>query len=279
MAGPWTLAGWLTATDVKRIFGNHDRSTLLKAVDDAIDAYDQAPNALNFTALRTAFDAWSNSKTDPSKTIRNKTGAVDDLARWLVELEEATMPAAEVGWGGLANCYAYAMKCQAPGGNGTPVPGRVAGAPVLPYHPTFAGNRPAYWRALMAGIVADAAVANQVVVVHSQPTATGAMPQPDNPPIHLVGAGTYLAAMVVKTDGFHFLRRDSATGRWSHKNGAQDAEVETFATLAASGRPVVLDDNVFVTLVRTGQGTYRSSFPGFTFAGYLLVPSAGFAVS
>lgn len=168
MAGLWTRAGWIAATDAKKVFSNHERSPALVTLDNAIHTYDTATPmrmATAFAQLRTACDAWAGGKAAPSASIRNGTGAVDDLARWLIELEEAAMPAAETGWGGLANCYACAMKCQAPGGLGTPVPGRASGAEVLPYQPAYANNRPAYWRALMAGIVTDGAVAGQAVVM------------------------------------------------------------------------------------------------------------------
>lgn len=281
MAGPWTYHRWLAATDVEKFFGgNQKRSTLLVALDHAIRAYENATathRARALDLLWNAYDAWTGAKTDPTTSIRNKGGAVADLVQWMRDETDALMPVTETGFTGVANCYAYAMKCRQPGGGGTPVPGRAAHAAVLPYDPQWV-NRPAYWGALLDGIVKDGAADGSTVTVLSQPVGA-ALPQPDNPPVHRADGTQYLAAMVVKTDGFHFLRRDSTSGRWTHKNGAQDAEVESSATLAANGRPVVIDDAVFVALVRTGQAQFRSSFPGFQFAGYVLVPNAGIAVS
>lgn len=277
----WTRQRWLAATNVSGAFGDKTRSTLLTALDNALHQY-ATTNAFNkgraLAALWTAYNAWTGSKNDPTTSIRNRSNAVTDLKAWMISEEENLMPAAEVNWLGLTNCYAYSMKCKHPGGNQTPVPGRAAGAAVLPYHPQWV-SRAAYWTGLLNGIVADAAADNNKVVTILRQLAGDVLPAPSPLPLGLLPGGTYLAAMVVKNDGFHFLRRDSATARWTHKNGAQDAEVETFATLAASGRPVPLTDDVFLTLVTTGQATYRSSFPGFKFAGYMAVPNGGFAVS
>ena len=282
MPGSWTRQRWLTATDARKFPGlRHSRSALLVALDDALHRYDTAAPMHKLAALARlwdAFEAWAASKADPAESLRNRQGAVTDLAAWLLAEEEATMPAAEGNWPGLVNCYAYAMKCALPGGGQTPVPGRAAGAAVMPYTQPPWPDRPAYWSALIDGVVADGLACVRPVVVVSRPVGA-ALPQPDNPPVHRCTAQQYLVAMVVKSDGFHFLRRDSLTGQWSHKNGAQDSPVETFASLADSGRPEPLDDAVVVDLMRTGQGRYRSSFPNFAFAGYLLVPEAGLTVA
>lgn len=282
MPGPWTRQRWLAATDVRKFPGlRPTRSPLLVALDEALHRYDSATAMHKVAALAqlwAAFEAWASSKTDPAASMRNRHGAVTDLAAWLLAEEEATMPGVDGAWGGLVNCYAYAMKCNVPGGGQTPVPGRAAGAPVLPYTQPPWPHRPAYWSALIDGVAADGAACGRAVQVLSRPLGTS-LPQPDNPPIHLCNARRYLVAMVVKSDGFHCLRRDSLTGQWTHKNGAQDAPVETFASLADGGRPEPLDDGVVIDLVRTGQGRYRSSFPNFAFAGYLLVPDAGVIVA
>ena len=188
------------------------------------------------------------------------------------------MPGAEGSWGGLVNAYAFAMKCSLPVGGQTPVPGRAGGAAVLPFPQPPWPHRPAYWSALIDGIVADGAACGRTVQVLARPQGS-ILPQPDNPPTHLCNARHYLVALVVKSDGFHCLRRDSLSGQWTHKNGAKEAPVETYASAADSGRPEPLDDSVLVDLVRTGQGRWRSSFPNFAFAAYLLVPDAGVAVA
>ncbi len=282
MPAPWTRQRWLAATDARKFPGlRHSRSALLTALDDALHRYDTASAMHKVAALAqlwAAYEAWAGSKADPVASPRNRQGAVTALAAWLLTEEEATMPAPEGNWAGLVNCYAYAMKCAMPGAGQTPVPGRAAGAPVLPYIQPPWPHRPAYWSALIDGVLADGLAGNRRVLALSRPLGT-ALPQPDNPPVHLCSNQHYLVAMVVKSDGFHFLRRDSLSGQWSHKNGAQDAPVETYASLADSGRPEPLDDYVVVDLMRTGQGRYRSSFPNFAFAGYLLVPDAGLTVA
>ena len=282
MPGPWTRQRWLAATDVRKYPGlRPSRSPLLVALDDALHRYDTAAPMHRLAALARlwdAFDAWAAGKADPAASPRNRHGAVTALAAWLLAEEEATMPAPEGSWSGLVNCYAYAMKCALPGGGQTPVPGRAAGAAVMPYTRPPWPDRAAYWSALVDGVVADGQACARPVVVVSRPQGA-LMPQPDNPPVHRCTAHHYLVALVVKSDGFHFLRRDSLTGHWSHKNGAQDAQVETFASLTDSGRPEPLDDAVVVDLLRSGQGRYRSSFPNFSFAGYLLVPDAGLTVA
>ena len=282
MTAPWTRQRWLAATDARKFPGlRHTRSALLMALDDALHRYDTATPMHKVPALAqlwAAYDAWAGSKADPTESLRNRQGAVTALAAWLLAEEEASMPAPEGNWTGLVNCYAYAMKCAMPGGGQTPVPGRAAGAPVMPYTNPPWPSRLAYWDALIGGIVADGHACNRPVQVLSRPGAL-ALPQPDNPPVHLCGNQSYLVAMMVKSDGFHFLRRDSLSGQWTHKNGAQDSPIETYASLAEGGRPEPLDDFVTVDLMRTGQGRYRSSFNNFAFAGYLLVPDAGLTVA
>ena len=282
MPGPWTRQRWLAATDVRKYPGlRPTRSPLLVALDDALHRYDSASAMHKVAALAqlwAACEAWTGSKADPASSLRNRHGAVTDLLAWLVAEEEATMPGAEGNWSGLVNAYAYAMKCSVPGGGQPPVPGRAAGAPVLPFPLPPWPHRPAYWSALIDGIVADGAAGGRRVQVLSAPQGS-ILPQPDNPPVHLCNARHYLVALVVKSDGFHCLRRDSLTGQWTHKNGTREAPVETYASGADSGRPEPLDDGVLVDLVRTGQGRWRSSFPNFAFAGYLLVPDAGLIVA
>ena len=282
MPGPWTRQRWLAATDVRKYPGlRPTRSPPLVALDEALHRYDSAAAMHKVAALAqlwAAYEAWAGSKPDPASSLRNRHGAVTDLVAWLVAEEEATMPGADGTWVGLVNGYAYAMKCNFPGGGQPPVPGRAAGAPVLPCTLPAWPHRPAYWAALIDGVVADGRACGRAVQVISRPTGS-ALPQPDNPPTHLCNARQYLVAMVVKSDGFHCLRRDSLAGQWTHKNGAQDALVETYASLADGGRPEPLDDSVVIDLLRTGQGRYRSSFPNFAFAGYLLVPDAGVTVA
>ena len=105
-------------------------------------------------------------------------------------------------------------------------------------------------------------------------------PMPDRP-VEMPGIPAHLVAMVVKADGFHFMRRDSRTGNWSQKNGGGNAEVETTATLIPVpgniARNVPLTDAVAVELLGCATARYMG-FAGFRFAGYVLVPDAGITV-
>lgn len=90
--------------------------------------------------------------------------------------------------------------------------------------------------------------------------------------------------MVANRAGYHFMRRDSTTRLWSHKNGGgADNKVETVATKLHANkkglsRHVEITDNVAEQLLLCVNATY-AGFIGFTFAGYFLVPDAGFTVN
>jgi hypothetical protein len=103
----------------------------------------------------------------------------------------------ELPWGTNANCYAYAANCSTPArATGGAVPGGATGQPALP-------GGPNYDQALIAGAVADGFV--QLAGVPAVPPAPA--------------ANHYLVALIANAAGFHWLRRDSVTGRWSWKDG------------------------------------------------------------
>jgi hypothetical protein len=104
----------------------------------------------------------------------------------------------ELPWGTNANCDAYAANCSAParGNLGGAVPGGATGHPVL-------AGAPNYVQALVAGAVADGFV--------QRAGAPAAPPAP--------AANHYLVALIASQMGFHWLRRDSVTDRWSWKDG------------------------------------------------------------
>ena len=104
-------------------------------------------------------------------------------------------------WNTNHNCYAYAMKCHQPQGYGANArPGKLAGQPV------GTGD-------FAAGVLADA-IAQEVPVEIIQ---LGGSPVPVPPRFT---DGTYLVALLANDVGYHFLRRNEASGLWFHKNGA-----------------------------------------------------------
>lgn len=283
MPKPWTHALWMTETAVTA----HKRSTALKAVDDALRAY-EGSNEFNrrkaLNLLLDAYEDWQAGKDDPAASIRNKRGTLlADFEVWLTAQEDLLLPTPEAGWSGTPNCYGYAMKCKVIPGQ-APTPGAAADETVLSGDPRYAraSSKLLYHRALLQGIVADAQACGKVVEVLREPT-DAAYPSPKNPPTERTGGAHYLAAMIGKADGFHFMRRDSRSGLWSHKNGGADAEVETGAHLLGSGgrtrvRNIPITDDVAVELLECTSGKYLA-FTGFTFVGYVLVPHAGIQVA
>jgi hypothetical protein len=262
-------------------------------------------------------DDWKESKTDVTKSIRNKGGNYLDFEAWLKQENARIMPAVELGWGqGPANCYAYAMKCMEDFKK-TPVPGRHAGAAVEPgafktkelmskleklkrewdearylnastpmpqrLQDLSASPNYLYHAALFEGIQADADRDDQEVDVLTDldQLRAGVYPSPDPIPVGAVKRGTYIAAMVVNSTGFHFMRRDSTTQLWTHKNGGQGNAVETSVYKLRNGIDrfqVPIEDDVAVEMLKNRRVKYANFANDFKFAGYLLVPSDGITV-
>lgn len=283
----WNHQLWLTETNVTRpVLGQKARSDNLVAVDAALRTYDSASSFNKARALDRVFDAyetWKASKNDPTSSIRNKGGTLlNDFEAWLREQDARLMPAPEVAWEGTPNCYAYSMKCRQVVGN-APTPGAAAGRAVLPGDERWreAQQKIRYHASLLQGIVADARACNKTVEILSGPEE-GEYPTPHDLPVDRANANQYIAAMIAKSDGFHFMRRDSATGLWSHKNGGGNAEVETSATLLAKPgktltRETKITDAVAIELLECTNGKYIG-FAGFKFVGYVLVPREGITV-
>lgn len=275
MALPWNYQRWIQETSVDgTIYGLKSRSTLLVAIDQALRSYDSASpidKLRDLHQLKDAFEAWAASKNDVATSIRNKDGhLLTDFKQWMGQQEKALLPVKEEGWAGTPNCYAYAMKCKQVAGN-APVPGAAAGKAVF----ATRDNQELYPDRLFQGIVDDAEACEKAVEILQGPS-------PSPMPTDKVTGANYIAAMVVKPDGFHFMRRDSRSGLWSHKNGAADAEVETTAKLLPTGaqrivRQMPITDAVAVELLRCTEGKYIA-FTGFKFAGYILVPDEGITV-
>lgn len=325
MPKAWNHDLWIRETTVSgRVSGNRSRSGRLDALDKALLAYDRAKNSPDeekkVKALSDLFDRsdeWKESKTDVTKSIRNKGGNYLDFAEWLKAENARIMPPVEGGWGqGSANCYAYSMKCMRDFDQ-TPVPGRHAGAAVEPgafktrelieqlqglrrrwdesrlIDPSTpmpkalldlsASPGYRYHAALFEGIQADAGRDGKRVVVLTDldQLRTGVYPSPDPVPVGRVTADTYIAAMVVNATGFHFMRRDSRTRLWSHKNGGRGNPVETCVYKLRNGADrfqVPITDEVAAELLKNRRVTYSNFANDFKFAGYLLVPSDGITV-
>jgi hypothetical protein len=289
----WNYQLWINETSVdKTFFGQKSRSDRLTAVDQAMSTYGTASAFHKLKALHRlwdAYDVWAGSKNDVANSIRDKRDVkfdggtlLTDFSKWLAAREDALMPAPEMGWKGAPNCYAYAMKCKQIIGN-APTPGAAAGKPVLPFDPRWMApmQKIRYHAMLLDGIVADARACGKVVEILREP-AEGDYPTPINPPTERCNGAHYLAAMVAKSDGFHFMRRDSTTRLWSQKNGGGDAEVDTSAILLATGvqrgpRQTPITDAVAVELLQCTEGKYIA-FSNFRFVGYVLVPHAGITV-
>jgi hypothetical protein len=288
LTAPVTYQNWLAETKVDGIFSEKTRSTLLVAIDNALRTYELAMPADKIDTLHAlwdAYDAWYASKSKTSggalKSIRNSGDQMDVFETWLKAEEARLLPAAEGGWGN-PNCYSYAMKCKNPVGNAM-TPGMAAGAVAAP--DTDKVDLIAYGHRLFAGIEADAAAdgGKQVTFYPVGVETSRVRPHPGTMP--QVQHGEYLVAMLVTARGFHFMRRDTATGLWSHKNRS-DGEVEVTVTRSTAAgrlpkRNVPITDAVAVEMLSNPfpPQNYDTLGGGFTFAGYILVPTAGFTVA
>ena len=180
-----------------------------------------------------------------------------------------------VGWGALANCYAYAfnrqnpLACAGPCAHGEAYPGHTAwpgwrlGAAAAG-RPAPPGATPA--QRLIAGVLID-----------SRPAA-GGMPQVTQvagAPGHVpqVHAGCYLVALLCHANGFHFLRRDSFTGRWSWKDG-NGGSVKLNALDTNHNRFLYITDNNLNDLIVGRPATFVPwAYAGMRFAAFFRVPN------
>jgi len=157
------------------------------------------------------------------------------------------------------NCYAYAMQCRNPGGRrgGTAVPGISGGK--APYN---LGDH----MQVRLGAVADGAY---FFGMNRRP--------PFQPP-----ANRYIIALFSRPGGFHWIRRDNATGLWSWKEGnggrVQRTVVRTPAADDIAPRKMhrYIRDAMIPDLL---QGGYRPWNTNDVFRGLFTVPSAGLPVS
>jgi hypothetical protein len=161
-------------------------------------------------------------------------------------------------WGTHANCYAYAAGWDTParGNIGGAVPGGASGGPVL-------GGAPGYHQALVAAAVNDGLTA-----------AAGA---PANPPADL--AGHYLVALIATATGFHWLRRDRLTRRWSWKNGNAGAVLFNVLHVAQDRYVYITDTNLDDLLTVNRNGYMPWTYSNTQFVSFFHVPNAGVTVA
>jgi hypothetical protein len=233
------------------------KSTAFEAVQDALDDYIEASTATNLLALTRALGAWKVAKKNGAATWTSsiRVEAVRELDAWIILESEAIgiFPTSRTNWGGDHNCYAYSMNCLAPQGSGyNSWPGKFAGI-------ATGGN-------FAQGVVDDGAAQGVTIQILRQ----AGMPTPVPAPL---GGGHYLVAMVANAMGYHFLRRNDATGLWTHKNGSA-SPVETHFYDNAIEQPVAITDVVIAQILATPALISCS----MTFNSYLSVPVPGITV-
>ncbi|WP_368565963.1 hypothetical protein [Pseudoxanthomonas sp. UTMC 1351] len=233
------------------------KSTLFKEVERSVRAHIDDRTAASCHATIDAIASWKRSKQCPLARTNWKdsprAGQVERLDLWIIEeayrLSVFSRP--ESGWDDEHNCYAYAMKCHAPGGVGNnSCPGRLAGR-------LTKGD-------FVSGVMADAR--HQDLDVRIDGTTPDCVPSETAP-------GRYLVALLANQHGFHFLRRDESTGLWSHKNGAI-GKVESFLYDWAAEKPTAITDTVMGHIAMNPRMIGCS----MQFTAYLSVPNAGMQV-
>lgn len=165
----------------------------------------------------------------------------------------------EYQWGTHANCYAYACSCPNPQVGGvaarTSVPGTVGGAIVA--NNGNAGQ-------LIAGMLADGGVLVQQL--GGNPAALPVVP-----------ANSYLVAMLTNAGGFHFLRRDELTRRWSWKDG-NHGSVKLNTLHHPTNHYVYINDGNLNDILVANRGHYMWGYDRMTFDCFFAVSNNGFLV-
>lgn len=162
----------------------------------------------------------------------------------------------EFNWGVNANCYAYACDCANP----------AVGVPPRQARPGVAGGAAPLNNGnvvqLTAGLVADGAVA-----VAGNPGAIPAAP-----------ANHYLIAMLTSGVGFHFIRHDPVTDRWSWKD-ANHGSVKLNVMDIPGNRFVYVNSGNLNDILVTNRGNYAWAYIGMNFQSFFAVPNAGLVVA
>ena len=161
-------------------------------------------------------------------------------------------------WGTDANCYAYAVNCPNPvnGRNGGANPGSQA---------AFAGHPAPGGATLAQKVVADG---NHSVVQVAGTTL--------NPPAAI--PGNYVIAMLSHQAGFHFIRRDSHTGRWSWKDGNTGSVKFNLLDMANQRYIYIRDENLNDLLVASPANFFPWVYSNMAFVAYFRVPTGGSTV-
>jgi hypothetical protein len=167
-----------------------------------------------------------------------------------------SQPETAEAWGERANCYAYALNCERPRMTSAvpqACPGAATGRRVL-----HLGDPAADTEALIEGVIAD---------------GQGAIRQVEGSPAHVPapGPGEYLFALLTGPHGFHFLRRDSATGVWSWKDGNEES-VKLKIFYLPSRKFVPITDNLLEPLLVTNKQDFAWRYHGMTFKSFFSVP-------
>ena len=165
----------------------------------------------------------------------------------------------EYNWGANANCYAYACGCANP----------AVGAPPRTARPGVAGGAAVVNNGnvgqLNAGVLADGGLLVQQLA--GNPAA-----------LPLVPANSYLVAMLTNAGGFHFMRRDETTRRWSWKD-ANHGSVKLNVLHFPSDHYVYINDANLNDILVANRGNYVWAYNQMTFQGFFAVANAGFAVA
>lgn len=268
-------ANWFQQTGAN-VQGN--RSAPLRAIDAALQAYHAGPTAQRLKVLDDALVAWQASKRTffgNENWANSKRSAVTviALAKWVGEqyIARNLWPRPETGYNNNHNCYAYAMKCKNPLGAGNNSrPGKFAAHGQNPDTTTYGRQAPGLnWKEEMVEAIKADGVANGTPI-------TGGVRESPLPVPGTVADGRYLVALIGFRDGYHFLRRDEGTRRWSHKNGAP-SPVETMGFHNIKGRAFVLDDATVADIIQN-PGNWDGVTRQMQFIAYLSVPDAGITV-
>lgn len=165
----------------------------------------------------------------------------------------------EYDWGARANCYAFACNSQNPN----------VGNPARTARPGVQGGAGAADNGnvlqLTAGVLADGGPLVQVIA--GNPAAI------PNPP-----ANSYLIAMLCSATGFHFIRRDEVTRRWSWKD-ANHGSVKLNVLHMPSDRYVYVNDGNLYDILVANRGSYMWMYNQMTFQGFFAVVNNGFPVA
>jgi hypothetical protein len=247
------------------------RSTALKAIDTALERYERLSSLVNLNAVAEAIAAWKLSKGRMGAWANSERNVqVRRLSNWVQArlVQGGWYPLPEVGWGLDHNCYAYGATCRPPthlppdNTGGHSIPGGAAGHIAMP----GGDGEHAYHQRLIQGVVADGQAQGRPVLHVAQVNPN---PVPAN------RGGHYLLAMVGFGMGFHFLRRDTVFGRWSHKNGPPASPETTVYSLHDEKTLSLTDEVVLPMLTEATKARYESGFAHMKFIAYFHVPHGG----